>query len=68
MLLQLCGPHDARLAMIRSNRGCAQQAGGDPRAAAESQRQAHAILLDHYGPDHRDTRLVAVRTAGRAGC
>ncbi len=61
MLRRLFGPHDARLAMMMSNRGCAQQAGGDPWAAAESQREAHAILLDHYGPDHRDTRLVAAR-------
>jgi tetratricopeptide (TPR) repeat protein len=61
MLRRLFGPADARVAMIMSNQGNAQLAVGDPEAAAASQRAAHAILLDHYGPAHRDTRLVASR-------
>ncbi len=58
---RLFGPRDARLAMMISNLGNAQLAVGDAAAAAASQRSAHAILVEHYGHDHRDTRLVASR-------
>jgi len=61
MLTRLFGPRDARLAMVISNLGNAELAGGDSRSAAASQQTAYDILLDHYGSAHRDTRLVAAR-------
>lgn len=64
MLERIFGPNDARLAMVISNLGNAQLASGDPAAAAASQGTAYAILLDHYGSEHRDTQLVSTRVQG----
>lgn len=61
MLRRIFGPRDARLAIVISNLGNAQLAAGDAQAAASSQQRSYDILLEHYGPAHRDTRLVATR-------
>lgn len=61
ILQRLFGRDDPRLAMMISNLGSAQLASGDGSAALASQQRAYAILLEHYGSDHRETRLVAAR-------
>jgi len=47
--------------MMISNLGNAQLAIGDAESATSSQQTAYTILAEHYGPQHRDTRLVASR-------
>lgn len=61
MLARLFGLDDPRLAMVISNRGLAEEACGLVEQARESQRRALDVLLNQYGPSHRDTRLVTER-------
>ncbi|HEY5821840.1 MAG TPA: BTAD domain-containing putative transcriptional regulator [Propionibacteriaceae bacterium] len=68
ILQRLFGLDDARLAMMISNLGSAQLACGDVSAAVASQQRAYAILLEHYGSAHRDTRLVAARAQDLLVC
>jgi hypothetical protein len=61
MMSRLFGASDPRVAMALTNLGLARLEAGDLVAARADQDRAYEVLLRAYGPEHRNTQLVAGR-------